>query len=224
MAIIAVVEDTPEHSDFLVAALRQANHVVHLFSTEASAIEALSRRHFDAIILDMKLDNDRYAGFRVLQQISISDRSLVMIISEEQDVGTFRPLMLNAGAWDYVPKPIEADTLVIKVDRLLKGALQVSAAPQTRGSLRWDPQERCKMRWKGQEVSIPETPYAIVRKLAEAEGRAVSFNELFDELGTRTKENLFSQIKNARQAFKVVDADFDAIRTVPGKGYSWSES
>jgi len=224
MAIIAVVEDTPEHSAFICKALRKAEHAVHLFETEAAAIDAFKSRPFDATVLDLQLAGDRWAGLRVLESVPKGERSLVLVLTDEPDIKTFRPLMLNLGAWDYVPKPIEEDTLILKMGRLLSAALIASLLPQTFESLFWDPGQRCKMQWKKANISIPETAYRIVCMLATADGRAVPFRQLFEVIETPTKNNLFTHIKIARQAFKAVDHEFDAIRSIPGKGYCWIES
>ena len=224
MAVIALIEDKPEDSAPMVEALTAARHHVLLYTDETSAVEAVCSREFDVILLDMELGTSKDAGHNILDHVQRKDRNRVVMISAATDIGTLRPRMLKMGAWDYLPKPLEPETLLLKVDRLLKDLLEKSPmARQERGSISWDPNRSSEMRWKGRDVAIPATACDLVKALVLAGGATLTYQYLMKKLGTPTSDNLRANIRHARAVFKAVDENFDAIRNVPRKGYEWCE-
>lgn len=224
MASIAIIEDRPEDSDPLARALAAAQHNVQIFRDEAAAIRALDQQRFDAILLDLDLGIVRDAGIVIMDHIPRKGRSRVVITSARDDFDRLRPMMLRMGAWDYVVKPVEPETIVIYVERILKAELErQGGVPISVGALSWYPNSYNEMIWKGHVLEIAGTACELVKVLAKAEGAPVSKRHLMTHLSTPTQSNLRSHIRNAREAFRSLDENFDALRTVAGKGYAWSE-
>lgn len=225
MAVIALIEDLAEHSEPMAQALRSARHKVNVYADEASALNAVTTREFDVILLDIELGSSTNAGHTILDRIERKDRNRVLVLSQSPRVNMLRPMMLKMGAWDYIPKPLEPETLVLKVERLLQDAL--SRSPTTRqvhGKVSWDPNRSSEMSWNEDDISIPATACDLVKALVLADGAMLTYKHLMEELGTPSKENLRSHIRHAREAFKTVDPDFEAIRNVPRRGYAWNEN
>ena len=100
------------------------------------------------------------------------------------------------------------------------------AEPITRGRLKMDP-ARHKVSWDGEDVTLTVTEFLILETLAARPGIVRSRNQLMDAayqddvyIDDRTID---SYIKRLRRKFREVDPDFDAIATLYGAGYRFSD-
>ena len=92
--------------------------------------------------------------------------------------------------------------------------------------LRIDPL-RHSVSWKGKDVSLTVTEFLILETLASRPGIVRSRNQLMDAayqddvyIDDRTID---SHIKRLRRKFREVDPEFDAIATLYGAGYRFSD-
>jgi len=95
-----------------------------------------------------------------------------------------------------------------------------------RGRLFMDP-ARHHVAWDGKAVSLTVTEFLILEALAIRPGVIKSRNQLMDAaypddvfVDDRTVD---SHIKRMRRKFKVVDPAFEAIATLYGAGYSFTD-
>lgn len=225
MAILAVVDDDVETNNVFRKALTDAGHEVHQFFNRQSAEKGLRLRKFDAVLLDIQMDGDDMAGIGVFSSLPPPPhRPPVLMISGHKDVAIFRPLAFELGVWDYLPKPVDDRSLVIKVDRLIREMRRTEDQSEAIGSLQWSNAYHGVVHWKGQKVRLPNTAFRVLIKLVKNAGKSVSYDELFELLDTgKSKENLRAHVKVIRDEILAVDPSFAAIRPDPGRGYVWSE-
>jgi two-component system response regulator ChvI len=81
--------------------------------------------------------------------------------------------------------------------------------------------------WGGDNVTLTVTEFLILEALAQRPGVVKTRNQLMDAayqddiyVDDRTID---SHIKRVRRKFREVDAEFDAIETLYGAGYRFSE-
>ena len=86
---------------------------------------------------------------------------------------------------------------------------------------------RHKVTWNGENVTLTVTEFLILEALAIRPGVIKSRNQLMDAaypddvfVDDRTVD---SHIKRMRRKFKAVDQSFDAIDTLYGAGYSFTD-
>ena len=86
---------------------------------------------------------------------------------------------------------------------------------------------RHRVKWKGQDVTLTVTEFLILETLAARPGVVKTRNQLMDAayqddvyVDDRTID---SHIKRLRRKFREADADFNAIDTLYGAGYRFSE-
>lgn len=123
---ILLVEDEPDISRMLEFYLETEGFAVEIIETGADAMDRLGGDPPDAVILDMMLPHhDGLTILRKLRQSPAWQRVPVVMLtakgSEQDQVAGF-----DAGADDYVVKPFQLDTLVARVQRLLKGSAPAS--------------------------------------------------------------------------------------------------
>jgi len=113
---ILLAEDNPVNQEVILAVLRQAGHRVYLAEDGEQALEALANdATFDLVLLDMNMP--KVSGLEVLKQFRFMDTSAstpVLMLSADALPNTVRECM-QAGANDYITKPVQMVTLLDKV-------------------------------------------------------------------------------------------------------------
>src|SRR3546814_6576990 len=139
------------------------------------------------------------------------------------------------GADDYIAKPFSQRLLIARIRAILRRA-EVSRTPPAadepaidpivRGRLEMDP-ARHRVKWDGKDVTLTVTEFLILETLAARPGVVKNRNQLMDAayqddvyVDDRTID---SHIKRLRRKFREVDSDFDAIATLYGAGYRFSD-
>ena len=139
------------------------------------------------------------------------------------------------GADDYIAKPFSQRLLIARIRAILRraDALQETGGQEDegegkleRGRLVMDP-ARHRTAWRGEPVTLTVTEFLILETLAHRPGVVKTRNQLMDAayqddiyVDDRTID---SHIKRLRRKFRGVDPDFDAIETLYGAGYRFSE-
>lgn len=144
-------------------------------------------------------------------------------------------LGLAMGADDYIAKPFSQRLLIARVKAILRRAEMSKipsspdhqpSEPMVRGRLEMDP-DRHLVTWDGKSVTLTVTEFLILEALANRPGVVKTRNQLMDVayqddvyVDDRTID---SHIKRLRRKFREVDPGFNAIDTLYGAGYRFSE-
>jgi two-component system response regulator ChvI len=144
-------------------------------------------------------------------------------------------LGLAMGADDYIAKPFSQRLLIARIRAILRRADasrtpessgEPAAEPIVRGRLEMDP-ARHRVKWMDQDVTLTVTEFLILETLAARPGVVKNRNQLMDAayqddvyVDDRTID---SHIKRLRRKFREVDPEFNAIDTLYGAGYRFSE-
>jgi len=117
---ILVVDDSKVMRDMIVACLRpRADLVFTHASSGLEAIERLSLKSFDLVVLDLNMPD--IGGIEVLEFVRGQDklRSLAIIIVTTRGDEASRARALEAGASRYMTKPFTPDAIMDQVVQLL---------------------------------------------------------------------------------------------------------
>ncbi len=138
MSQVFVIDDEREMVDLIAIGLRKRGFSVTTFTSGADALAAIATKEVDVIVTDLNMKG--VGGLEVSQRVA-GDRPDIPVIvltafgSFETAVGAIR-----AGAYDFVTKPVEIETLAIAVrraaeHRTLRGKLArlEEAVASTRG-------------------------------------------------------------------------------------------
>jgi two-component system, OmpR family, KDP operon response regulator KdpE len=177
-ARVLVVDDEPQIVRGLRVILQNAGYRVEEATTKREALDSVSIRPPDAIVLDLKLpDGD---GVEVLTDVRRWSQIPVVVLSavgdEEQKVRA-----LDAGADDYVTKPFGTEELLARMRAVLRRRSEEGESAVRVGELEIDLADR-SVRRDGEDVHLTPIEFDLLAKLAEHPGRLVTHRQLLQEV------------------------------------------
>jgi DNA-binding response OmpR family regulator len=116
---ILAVDDSRANLNTLASRLGQLGYLVVLADGGAQALELVSARGFDLVLLDRAIPD--VSGLHVLQEIrgtrDTADLPVIVTAGAEARDGTVEAL--RAGADDYLAEPYDFDVLAARIERTL---------------------------------------------------------------------------------------------------------
>lgn len=113
---ILLVEDDPEQLEPLHAALAEAGHIVDAIQNGGIAQWVLSQRHYDLLILDWMLPE--VSGIDLCLSYRKSGKTMPVLMLTAKDTTIDKITGLDAGADDYLVKPVDLFELLARVRAL----------------------------------------------------------------------------------------------------------
>ncbi len=232
-ATIALVDDDKNILTSVSIALQAEGFLTRIYSDPEGALKALLDNPADLAVFDIKMP--RMDGLELLRRLREKTQMPVIFLTSKADE-LDEALGLAMGADDYIAKPFSQRLLIARIRAILRRADATNrlpdepdepvAEPITRGRLEMDP-ARHRVKWGGRDVTLTVTEFLILETLAQRPGVVKNRNQLMDAayqddvyVDDRTID---SHIKRLRRKFREVDSDFNAIDTLYGAGYRFSE-
>ena len=213
---ILLVEDDPQLGDGLCVGLRQTGFTVDWLRDGKSAIAALTVEAFDCAVLDLGLPD--CSGMAVLAAARQAGRDLPVLILTARDAISDKIAGLDAGADDYLVKPVDLDELAARL-RALARRRQGRATPLlVHGPLTLDPAARRVTR-DGVEVALSAREFSLLQLLLEAAGRVLPKSQLEQALyGWNDEPDSNALEVHIHHLRKKLGSEL--IRTLRGVGYT----
>jgi DNA-binding response OmpR family regulator len=121
-----VLEDDPVFRAEIAAMMEAAGHVCHSFQTSRALMSSLRQDSYDLLLLDWNMPD--FSGLELLSWARENRKPcppVIMVTSRVDHTDIVKAL--EAGADDYVTKPVEATVLTARVAALLRRAYPVPA-------------------------------------------------------------------------------------------------
>jgi len=212
---ILLIEDDTLLGDALQAGLRQAGFAVDWLRDGVAADAALRAEPFAAVILDLGLP--RLAGFQVLRALRARDDRTPVLILTARDAVDDRVKGLDAGADDYVVKPIAIAELAARLRALVRRSQGAAGGHLRIGDLEIDPAART-VRYAGHAVELQPREFTVLQELVLNAGRVLTRAQLESRLyeWDRALESNAIEVHVHHLRRKLAPT---LIRTVRGVGY-----
>jgi two-component system, OmpR family, response regulator MprA len=220
-AQVLVVDDDPQLREALTRALELDDYQVTTASNGAQALEAISARRPDVVVLDVMMP---YVGgldvCRTLRERK--DRLPILVLTARDEVGD-RVAGLDAGADDYLTKPFALEELRARLRALLR---RTTPEDDAASALRYedlvlDPTARTVHRSE-RPVDLTRTEYALLELLMRNAGRPLPRDVIMERVwgweSEPTSNSLEVFIGYLRRKTEA-DGEPRLIHTVRGVGY-----
>jgi two-component system response regulator ChvI len=236
--VIALVDDDRNILTSVSIALQQEGFVTRVYSDGTTALKAIGDNPPDLGVFDIKMPGmDGLNLLAALRSAGGAAAAMPVIFLTSKDEEQDEAHGLAAGADDYIAKPFSQRLLIARIRAILRRAEMARTTPSTgaedasvavieRGRLTLDP-ARHQVTWAGQPVTLTVTEFLILETLAQRPGVVKNRNQLLD---VAYQEDVFvddrtidSHIKRIRRKFRSADPQFDAIETLYGVGYRFSD-
>jgi two-component system OmpR family response regulator/two-component system response regulator QseB len=176
---ILLVEDDPELGDGLTVGLRQAGFAVDWLRDGQAADLALQTENFDFVVLDLGLP--RLSGMEVLNRARSRGLTMPVLILTARDATGDKVSGLDAGADDYLVKPIDLDELTARIRALTRRSAGRSAPLLVHGELAVDPAAH-RVTLGGQAIELSSREFSLLHMLLENAGRVLTRTQLEQSL------------------------------------------
>jgi DNA-binding response OmpR family regulator len=223
MSRVLLIEDDQAVRDGLRMALSRQGHVVEAAETGEQGLERLAQA--DVVVLDLMLPG--IDGFEVCRRIrATGDLPIIMLTARSDDMDVVAGL--EAGADDYVVKPIQPRVLEARIRAVLR---RVSGEPKQNGAASRLEQygdltiDRASLvvSKAGEPVSLAPTELRLLLELSRAPGRVLSRQHLLEvvwEHGYLGDSRLVDAcVQRLRAKIKDDSAAPVYVQTVRGFGY-----
>jgi two-component system response regulator ChvI len=231
---VALVDDDDLYREMLAAELGDHGFKVHAFADGESCLAALAQGlEAELVLLDWTLP--RLQGFEVLALLLVQDRNRPVIILTGRSPVERELDALRGGAIDFVDKARGVDVLVPRMRLLVRTDVirrEPEPEPVICGPLLLP--HRRPAKWRGRDVGLTVVEQKILGLLVANAGQPVGYRAIYDQVhyagfiagdGERGFElNVRTVIKRIRRKFQAIDPDFQAIRSIVRRGYSWDTS
>jgi two-component system KDP operon response regulator KdpE len=175
---VLVVDDEPQIVRGLRVILGNAGYRVEEATTKQEALDSVSARPPDAIVLDLVLpDGD---GVDVATEIRRWSQVPIVVLSAVGDEHQ-KVRALDAGADDYVTKPFGSEELLARMRAVLRRRSEDGDGPVRIGDLEVDLADR-SVRRAGEEVHLTPIEFDLLSQLAQHPGRLVTHRQLLQEV------------------------------------------
>ncbi|MEM7185569.1 MAG: response regulator transcription factor [Bacteroidota bacterium] len=218
---ILLVDDEPDVLEILSYNLSSEGYQIFTANNGAKAIKQAQKHNPHLIILDVMMpEMDGIEACEQLRQIpELSETIITFLTARGEDYSQVAGF--EAGADDYITKPIKPKVLVSKVKGLLRRFkdVELSDSNITAGNLVIN-REQYKVQRGKEELILPRKEFELLALLASKPGKVFKRDEILDRVwgnevvvGGRTID---VHIRKLRE--KIGD---DKFKTVKGVGYKF---
>jgi len=219
---ILLVDDEPDVLDFLSFNLQKEGYEVHTASNGREAIQVAKKVSPNLILLDVMMpEMDGIEACKELRTLPESKNALIIFLTARtEDYSQIAGL--DAGADDYVAKPIKPRVLVSRIKALLRRrglAEDTSSVVDVGGGITID-KESYSVKLGKTELSLPKKEFELLNLLASKPGKVFSREDILHKIwgedvivGDRTID---VHIRKLRQKLGE-----EKIKTLKGIGYKF---
>lgn len=215
----ALVVDDDKHTRMLLSAILQnANYTVTAAANGEDALKVIDSEHIDIVILDVMMP--KMDGYEFTKIIRETDNSLPILMVTAKHMPADEKKGFIVGTDDYITKPIDEETLLLRIKALLRRAQIVNEQKIVIGNVTLDYNALSVTR--GEEtLELPQKEFLLLYKLLSYPGQIFTRIQLMDEIwGTDSEtgwETVTVHVGRLRKRFEGWN-EFE-IEAVRGLGY-----
>lgn len=216
---ILLIEDDVVLSNILLQTLKQQHHVVDTAEDGLTGWDYAQEVTYDLILMDVGLP--KLDGISLCQRLRSNSCTAPILLITAKDAKTDRIRGLDAGADDYLVKPLDLGEFQARVRALLRRAEGSHNPVLAVGALHLNP-ITCKVTYGDRPLPLTPKEYNLLELFLRNPLRVFSRGNIIEHLWTYDdppqEESVKAHIKGLRQKLKAAGA-VDWIENVYGLGY-----
>ncbi len=217
---ILIVEDEKKYLDILQRSLKGEGYITDGVGTAADAVEYLKSYHYDLVILDLQLPDG--TGNSLLRRMRETGHTMPVLVLTAQSELESKVENFQAGADDYVVKPVAMQELAIRVQALLRRGPALQENVLKAADLEINRLTR-QVKRDGKRIELSPKEYSLLEYMFLHPGRVLSRSMIVEKIWDQSFEGLTNivdvYIGHLRR--KVDEGhSHKLIRTVRGLGYT----
>ena len=217
--LILLVEDDPAQLEPLQAALSQVGHIVDGVEDGATAQWLIKEKEYDLLILDWMLP--QVSGVELCRQFRSLKNTAPVLMLTAKDTTADKVGGLDAGADDYIVKPVDVLELLARVRALGRRSPLWTGDTLTVGDLKLDLTTLSLKRAQNQ-VQLSVREFQLMEYLMRHPQQVLSRDRIEQSLwswGSEPESNAVTTlVRRLRQRLEAVGAK-NCLETVYGMGY-----
>ncbi|MEN9303579.1 MAG: hypothetical protein RL264_2008 [Bacteroidota bacterium] len=220
---ILLVDDEPDILEFLSYNLKKEGYKIFTARNGEEATRLTQQLHPSLILMDVMMPvMDGIEACQVIRKdLNLRQPIIAFLTSRSEDYAQIAGF--EAGADDYIAKPIRPRLLISKVEALLRRleSNNTGSNEDNPSSIRID-RDRFKVYLKDQEISLPKKEFELLELLVGRPGKVFNREQIMAIVwGNETivgERTIDVHIRKLRE--KLGD---EYIRTIKGVGYTFNE-
>ncbi len=212
---LLLIEDDPILASRLAARLAPDGYVIEHVTSAEKALDLPDIGSFAGLIVDIGLSG--ISGVEFIRRVRATGHAVPVLVLSARGSWQEKVEGLNAGADDYVVKPVRAEELVARLQALLRRAAGQTSVRLSAGGIELD--QQTKSAWlDGEQIELTQTEFRLLQLFLHRAGHVLAPAEILDHLYPMAKdrERNTVEVQIVRLRRKIGK---DAIRTVRGLGY-----
>jgi diguanylate cyclase (GGDEF)-like protein len=217
---ILVIENDAAITKVLTLVLSSQNYTVEIASDGEKAWELIIVYDYDLLLLAVMLP--KIDGISLCRKLRANHYQMPIMLITGIGASNDQVIGLDAGADDYIVKPLDQVELIARIRALLRRSRTVFQSVLEWGSLRLEPTTR-EVTYAEKSLALSPKEFSILELFLRNGHRVFTYSVIMDQLWaydeTPTEDAVRTHIKGLRQKFRKVGAPTDLIETVYGLGY-----
>ncbi len=217
---LLLIEDDIGLAKILAEALINYGYVVDVVHDGLMGWEQATREDYCVILLDVNLP--KLDGIKLCQSLRSSGYTIPILMISALDANTDKVIGLDAGADDYLVKPVDFLELMARIRALMRRG---NISPDTNlvwGNLILEPSSH-EVTYNGKKLELTPKEFSLLELFLRSGKRVLSRRVIISHLwateDSPSEEAVKAHIKYLRQKLRIIGAPNDFIETVRGLGY-----
>ena len=217
---LLLVEDDIGLAEVLAEALSDYGYAVDIVHDGEMGWEQASREDYSTILLDVNLP--KLNGIELCQRLRSDDCSVPILMMTARDANTDKVIGLDAGADDYVVKPVDLLELMARIRALMRRGNVSAETKLVWGDLILEPSSH-EVTYKSQKLELTPKEFALLELFLRSGKRVLSRPAIISHLWASeeppSEEAVKAHVKYLRQKLRSAGVKDNLIETIRGIGY-----